>query len=116
MSDELVRRSSIEKWNRLDKLVPDIMSSWRKFYKSVMEPGHLDPKTKELIMIAVMHAKGCPWCIDTHVRKARRLGATAEEIAEAAATAALIMSGSTLMHHIVAAEAQDWMAENEPAK
>ena len=111
MSDELVKRSSMKKWGRMKELVPDIMEGWGEFYNAAMKPGHLDVKTKELIMIAVMHAKGCPWCIDSHVRKAREAGATPEEIAEAVAMTALIVSGSALMHHIVAVETQEAMEE-----
>lgn len=107
MADDTLRRGMTKHWGEMAKRVPKIMEGWREFYGAVMEPGHLDVKTKELIMIACMHATGCPWCIDSHVRKARKVGATAEEIAEAVATASLIVSGSTLMHHIVAVEVQN---------
>ncbi|MBN1475462.1 carboxymuconolactone decarboxylase family protein [Candidatus Sumerlaeota bacterium] len=114
MIDTLARRSSItERWKVLDERIPEIMEGWRRFYGEVMRPRHLDRKTKELIMIAVVHATGCPWCIDTHVTKARREGATPEEIAEAVATASLVLSGSTLMHHVVADETQENIERGE---
>jgi AhpD family alkylhydroperoxidase len=115
MIDELARRSSRKRWGVMAKRLPKIMEGWRAFYDATMEPGHLDVKTKELIMIAVVHGTGCPWCIDSHVTKARAAGATPEEIAEAVATAALVLSGSTLMHHIVADETQENLAESGAA-
>jgi AhpD family alkylhydroperoxidase len=113
MIDNLATRESMRHWRALDERMPEVMRGWREFYRATMDPRHLDPKTKELIMIAVVHATGCPWCIDSHVTKARRLGATREEIAEAVATAALVLSGSTLMHHVVAEDTQANIEEQE---
>jgi AhpD family alkylhydroperoxidase len=113
MDDILTKRSSIENWKVMGERVPEIMEAWRGFHRAVMKDGHLDRKTKELIMVAIMHVTGCHWCIDVHVRNARKLGATPEEIAETVGTAALIVSGSTMMHHIGAVEAQDYYEEME---
>ena len=50
----------------------------------------LDPKTKELIIIAVSAANGCVYCLDAHRSAALQLGVTDEEITAALEVAASI--------------------------
>lgn len=50
--------------------------------KTVMSPGALDPKVKEMIYIAVSVAHGCPYCIHSHTAGARAKGMTEAEYAE----------------------------------
>lgn len=50
--------------------------------KQVMAPGALDPKTKELVYIAVSVAQGCDYCIASHTAGARAKGMTAAEYGE----------------------------------
>ena len=50
----------------------------------------LDPKTIELIIIAVSAANGCQYCLDAHRSAALRIGVTDEEITAAIETAATI--------------------------
>ena len=50
--------------------------------QEVMAPGALDPKTKELIYIAVSTAHGCSYCIHSHTAAARAKGMTDAEHAE----------------------------------
>jgi AhpD family alkylhydroperoxidase len=47
--------------------------------KVVMGPGHLDPKVKEMIYVAVSVAHGCEYCIHSHTAAARARGMTPEE-------------------------------------
>ena len=51
-----------------------------------MAAGALDPKTKELIYIAVSVAQGCSYCIHSHTAAARAKGMTDAEHAELLAT------------------------------
>ena len=50
----------------------------------------LDPKTKELIVIAVSAANGCQYCLDAHRAAALSVGATDEDITSAIELAASI--------------------------
>ena len=50
--------------------------------KQVMEPGALDPLTKELIYIAVSTAAQCNYCIASHTASARRKGMTDDQFKE----------------------------------
>jgi len=42
--------------------------------KDVMQPGALDPLTKEMIYVAVSVTNGCNYCIASHTAGARKAG------------------------------------------
>ena len=47
-----------------------------------MEPGALDPLTKELVYIAVSTANSCGYCVHSHTAAARAKGLSDEQDAE----------------------------------
>ena len=51
---------------------------------------NLDPKTKELIIIAVSAVNNCTYCLDAHRSAALQLGVTDEEISGAIEVASMI--------------------------
>lgn len=57
--------------------------AYHEVYKVVFGPGALDRKTKELIAIGAAAVTGCQGCLTGHLRKARALGVTREQIEEA---------------------------------
>jgi AhpD family alkylhydroperoxidase len=62
---------------------------WEHFRDMQLRPGKIPAKYQQLIMLGVsMHAK-CKYCTDFHTEVAKALGATGEEIAEAALLAGL---------------------------
>ena len=73
--------------------------------------GALDARTKQIIAVAVAHATQCPWCIEGHVKAARRAGATQEEIMEAIWVAAEMRAGAAVAHSI---KALDLMGDDAP--
>jgi AhpD family alkylhydroperoxidase len=50
--------------------------------KQVMAPGHLDPKVKEMLYLAVSIAHGCEYCIHSHTAAARGKGMSEPELME----------------------------------
>ena len=96
------------------KLSPDYMKyfdkaateGFSKWNKEVFKPGKLDVKTKELIAIAATYITRCPWCIESHTKKAIRAGATKEEIAEAIQIAAALNAGACVAHSSIALETE----------
>jgi AhpD family alkylhydroperoxidase len=48
----------------------------------MIEPGALDPLTKELIYIAVSVTNNCSYCIHSHTAAARAKGMTEQQHAE----------------------------------
>ena len=52
--------------------------------------NNLDPKTKELIIIAVSAVNGCTYCLDAHRSAALMMGVSEEEISGAVEVASAI--------------------------
>lgn len=60
----------------------DTMSLYMNFYKHTYAKSTLDRKTKEFIAIAAALTSGCKNCLDGHLEKAIKNGATRAEISE----------------------------------
>jgi AhpD family alkylhydroperoxidase len=63
-------------------LSPDLKAIYMQFYKATYGKSHLDDKTKEFVAIAASLVSGCKGCLEGHLKKAKKDGATAEEISE----------------------------------
>ena len=63
-------------------LTPDLKALYMNFYKATYGKSRLDMKTKEFIAIGAALSLGCKGCLEGHLRKAKKHGATAEEISE----------------------------------
>jgi len=62
---------------------PDLLEqTWARVKKVMIEPGTLDPLTKELIYIAVSTMNSCTYCTHSHTAAARAKGLTGEQYAE----------------------------------
>ncbi len=77
-------------------LTPEIKQAYMKFYKTTYGGGQLSLKTKELIAIGAALALGCKGCLEGHMKKAQRLGVTAEEMAEVVGVT-LGVAGATIV-------------------
>jgi AhpD family alkylhydroperoxidase len=55
---------------------------WRDVKAVMAAPTLLDPKTKEMIYLAVSIANACPYCVHSHTAAARARGMTDAEHAE----------------------------------
>ena len=64
--------------------------------------GHIPPKYRELMSVAVALTTQCPYCIEDHTRKARQAGATREEIAEVTLITAALRAGAAAGHGLMA--------------
>ncbi|MDP2216267.1 MAG: carboxymuconolactone decarboxylase family protein [Methanolobus sp.] len=79
------------------KDMPSLFISRMIYENSVMrQMDFIDPKTVELISIAVASALRCEYCLRTHVRVAKRLGISKEEMFSATLIAATISSAAVL--------------------
>lgn len=87
-----------ESLGKLGQQVPDAMGGFNAFMNGVEKDGALDGKTKELIALALAVKGQCAWCIAIHGKKCLSLGATPEEMIEAAMVAALMGGGPALMY------------------
>jgi AhpD family alkylhydroperoxidase len=66
---------------------PRFREIYFQFYKETYKPSVLDRKTKELIAISASLAAKCQGCLEGHIKKALKSGATREEISESIAIA-----------------------------
>ncbi len=83
---------------RVGKEDPTWMKSFQGFMGSTKKEGALSPKIKEIIGIAVSVKAQCERCIAWHVKGALDLGASKEEIIEAAQVAVVLGGGPSLMY------------------
>jgi len=67
--------------------------------------GTLSTKIKELIAIGAAHITRCPYCIEGHVKRAKKAGASDEEIAEAIFVGIAMSAGASVAHSCFAMEA-----------
>lgn len=81
-------------------LTPEADAAFKAFSSAVFADGALDGRTKQLIAVAVAHVTQCPWCIEGHVKAARRSGASAEQIMEAIWVAAEMRAGAAFAHSV----------------
>lgn len=71
-------------------------SSYLHFKNSVVEKSVLEPKTRELIMVATACVLRCPHCTEEHIKGALREGASKQEIAETLLVTAYEGAGTQL--------------------
>ena len=77
---------------------PGVMQGFGEMGKAAMAGGMLDPKTKELIALAVGVAAKCDGCIGFHTKALARLGASKEEVHEALGVAIYMGGGPVAMY------------------
>ncbi|KIZ34047.1 carboxymuconolactone decarboxylase family protein, partial [Rhodopseudomonas palustris] len=82
----------------LGKLSPDTVRGYTALGGAGAKTGHLDPKTRELIALAVAISLRCDGCITVHSDAARKLGVTKEEIAEALGVAVSVNAGAAIVY------------------
>ena len=83
-------------WRALANDPKTLQRTWDAL-KSVMGPGCLEPKVKEMLYLAVSVAHGCDYCIHSHTAAARARGMTAEEHGELLAIVGLAAQTNRLV-------------------
>ena len=83
---------------QLQKEVPEEMNGFSGFMGTVLKPGTLDLKTKELIALGMGLTARCKYCIGIHVEKALQAGATPAELWEVATVAVMMGGGPALTY------------------
>ncbi len=83
---------------KLQQQQPEPVKNFLSFMTSVEKERALSTKQKELVNVGLAVAAQCEWCIALHVKGALDVGATKEEILEAAMQAVLMHGGPALMY------------------
>jgi AhpD family alkylhydroperoxidase len=82
-------------WRTLATYPPLLEETWRRL-KSIMTPGRLDVKTKEMIALAVSATNGCDYCINSHTAALKKLGVDDATLGELMAVVGLYNTTNTL--------------------
>ncbi|MED1204143.1 carboxymuconolactone decarboxylase family protein [Heyndrickxia acidicola] len=97
-SDVLYARSNLKNLSNLGKFAPEGFKGYSVFSAAATKEGILTAKFKEIIATASGVASQCPYCIDVHTKKAEKLGATSEELAEAIMVTSALRAGGSYAH------------------
>lgn len=69
-------------WRALANQPALLERTWSSIKEVMVEPGSLDPLTKELIYIAASTINGCSYCVHSHTAAARAKGLSDQQHAE----------------------------------
>ena len=100
-------KETIKSLRKLRQLKPDLFKALMDWDDMIFQDGALPAKTKELMAVTAAHVTDCPWCIEEHVKRAIKQGATDEEIAEAAFVAMSLRAGAAFAHSSIAMAVTD---------
>jgi AhpD family alkylhydroperoxidase len=105
MADYHYPKDGAKQYLKLMELNKDLFSSFLNFNQKVFEEGTLSAKMKELVAVACAHITRCPYCIEGHIKKAKKAGATDQEIAEVIYVAVAMNAGASFAHSCISMEA-----------
>ena len=89
---------NLAKFPRLAELAPEAFKAFVAFDEAAVKHGVIPLKYKELMAVAVALTTQCPYCIEIHSKKARKAGATEQELAETTLLAAALRAGGAMTH------------------
>jgi AhpD family alkylhydroperoxidase len=95
---EMYDRKNLTKMGKLAELAPEAFRGFTAFDEAAFRYGVIPLKYKELMAVAVALTTQCPYCIDLHAAKARKAGATGQELAETTLVAAALRAGGAVTH------------------
>jgi AhpD family alkylhydroperoxidase len=89
---------NLSRLKQLEVHAPEAARAFWAFDKAAWAEGAIPKQYKELIAVAVALTIQCPYCIDLHVERARKQGASEPEIAETVLAAAALRAGGAITH------------------
>jgi AhpD family alkylhydroperoxidase len=108
MSNHFHDENDLKLLRDMKALAPVEFQAWAALDGIVgREDGKIPRKYRELIAIAVAHTTQCVYCIEAHTRKAKKAGASKEEVAEAVLLAAALRSSAAGAHGTLAMKFYD---------
>ena len=88
----------LAKLEDMKRLAPEAFKAFVAFDEAVVRGGVIPLKYKELIAVGVALTTQCPYCVEIHSKKARKAGATEQELAETTLIAAALRAGGAMTH------------------
>ena len=112
MSNHFHDENDLKLLREMKTLAPVEFQAWAALDGIVgREDGKIPKKYRELIALAVAHTTQCPYCIEAHTRKAKKAGATKEEVVESVLLAAALRAGAAATHGTLAMKFYDQAPE-----
>jgi AhpD family alkylhydroperoxidase len=87
-------------WRALANQPALLERTWASVKQVMIEPGGLDPLTKELVYIAVSTANSCSYCVHSHTAAARAKGLSDKQYAEFLAVIGMAAETNTLANSL----------------
>jgi len=89
---------NLTKMRKMGELAPDAFKAFIAFDAAAFAGGVIPLKHKELMAVAVALTTQCPYCIEIHAKRAKKAGATEQELAETTLVAAALRAGGAMTH------------------
>jgi len=89
---------NLKKMSKLGPNAPESFKAFVAFDEAAFRGPAIPLKYKELMAVAVALTTQCPYCIEVHADRARKAGATQQELAETTLVAAAIRAGGAMAH------------------
>src|SRR5205085_8463339 len=89
---------NLTKIKKLGELAPEAFNAFVAFDEAAFKGTAIPLKYKELMAVAVALTTQCPYCIEIHAKKAKKAGATEQELAETTLVAAALRAGGAVTH------------------
>jgi AhpD family alkylhydroperoxidase len=92
---------------KLKEQAPNAISGFGAMYMKIMQDGPVPAKMKELIAVAIGVTIQCDPCIKLHIQRSLELGATREEVLDAASVGVMMGGGPARTYLPVVLETLD---------
>ena len=89
---------NLGKLKTIEANAPDAIKAFWAFDKAALAAGAIPAKYKELMALAVAFTTQCPYCIEIHAKRAKKAGATEQELTETTLVAAALRAGGAMTH------------------
>ena len=86
---------------------PDAVKGFGALFQATMKEGSLSVREKELVALGIGVALRCDPCVYAHIEKARRAGASREQILETAGVGVMMQGGPAYTYLPKVVEALD---------
>ena len=108
MSNHYHDENDLKLLRDMKTLAPTEFQAWAALDGIVgREDGQIPKKYRELIALAVAHTTQCPYCIEAHSKKAKKAGASKEEVVETVFIASALRAGAAATHGTLALKFYD---------
>jgi AhpD family alkylhydroperoxidase len=88
----------LTKLKKLGEHAPKGFQGFMAFDEAAFADGAISLKHKELIAVAVALTTQCPYCIEIHSKRARKAGASEQELSETILITAALRAGGAVTH------------------